>query len=204
MEWSKETSLTLRRDTLSITHSSKMLKECKHFGPGTSATSQVVQYSYANLKLNENIFWICSCAYHHQIYFKTHTQSKKQLLWWLKATLPIGISVRSCLRQENGNKRKINCYYAVTMWTATEHDLAGKHIKCGENIFILVSRLEATIIKRGVGGRRNLSVCFSCWQFKGRQTQPNRAARDTPGDGSPHGVWGDSKIVSKRSIPTAG
>lgn len=53
---------------LSITHGSKTLKEFEHFGLGTSAMLQIVQHSYANLELNENIFWMCFCALQHQIF----------------------------------------------------------------------------------------------------------------------------------------
>lgn len=58
--------------------------------------------------------------------------------------------MRSYFCQENGNKRKMDCYYTATIWSATERYLAGEHIKYGGNIFILVARLEVTIIKRGV------------------------------------------------------
>lgn len=46
-------------------------------------------------------------------------------------------------------KQKVNQFLSqVTIQVATEHGLAGKNIKCRQNIFTLVTRLEATIIKR--------------------------------------------------------
>lgn len=59
-------------------------------------------------------------------------------------------------------KQKVNQFLLqVTIQAATEHDLAGKNIKCRQNIFTLVTRLEATIIKRKKKKKKGISQSVS-------------------------------------------
>lgn len=79
---------------------------------------------------------------------------------------------------------------------ATEHDLAGQHIRCVWTALPLLARLEATTIKRKQ--QRHLSVCFSRGHcsvaFRGRHAEAARAACA----GSPRGVRRDAKPENNR------
>ena len=90
-------------------------------------------------------------------------------------------------------------YFAIRM--ATEHDLASKNIKCEWNIFILFSKTwnQNNFLKKAISGSV-LMLTFWTVQFKGYKLKTNKAAGNTLGNGSPHGVWWDSKIVNKQGV----
>lgn len=90
-------------------------------------------------------------------------------------------------------------YFAI--WMATEHDLVSENIKCEWNIFILLSKTwnQNNFLKKGISGSV-LMLIFWTVQFKGYKLKTDKAAGNTLGNGSPHGVWWGSKIVNKQRV----
>lgn len=97
----------------------------------------------------------------------------KRLLQRLKGTLPTGIRVRTCLRQENRNKREIDFCYILPLGLLPSMNWPVKTENVNGTFLFLLIRLETTIIqkKKKESPSLHLMLTFCSVEFKESSVQ---------------------------------